>query len=61
MPTSKLNVVPFVSVDHMMRLVLSVGVERFLLELCDYVEEDFRRWEAFDKVARASPPTRRTA
>lgn len=49
---AQLNVVPFVSVDHMMKLVLSIGVERFLLELCDYVEEDFRRWERFDKVAR---------
>lgn len=48
----KLNVVPFVSVDHMMKLVLTVGVERFLLELGIYVEEDFRRWERFDKVAR---------
>ena len=52
--TNKLNVVPFVSVDHMMRLVLSVGVERFLLELCAYVEADFQRWEAFDKVARVA-------
>lgn len=50
----KLNVVPFVSVDHMMRLVLSVGVERFLLELGAYVEDDFRRWESFDKVARVA-------
>ena len=24
----KLNVVPFVSVDHMMKLVLTIGVER---------------------------------
>ncbi|MFC0407213.1 ornithine cyclodeaminase [Roseomonas elaeocarpi] len=52
--TSKLNVVPFVSVDHMMKLVLSVGVERFLTELSAYVEEDFRRWESFDKVARVA-------
>lgn len=50
--TPQLNIVPFVSVDHMMKLVLSVGLECFLLELCDYVEEDFGRWERFDKVAR---------
>jgi ornithine cyclodeaminase len=50
----KLNVVPFVSVDHMMKLVLSVGVERFLTELATYVEDDFRRWENFDKVARVA-------
>ncbi|WP_182086422.1 ornithine cyclodeaminase [Aureimonas sp. ME7] len=52
--TPKLNVVPFVSVDHMMKLVLQVGVERFLTELSAYVEEDFRRWESFDKVARVA-------
>ncbi|AWK89563.1 ornithine cyclodeaminase (plasmid) [Azospirillum thermophilum] len=49
-----LNLVPFVSVDHMMKLVLRVGVERFLAELADYVEEDFRRWEAFDKTPRVA-------
>jgi ornithine cyclodeaminase len=48
----KLNVVPFVSVDHMMKLVLAVGVERFLTELSAYVEEDFLRWEQFDKTPR---------
>nr|WP_223677721.1 ornithine cyclodeaminase [Azospirillum agricola] len=49
-----LNIVPFVSVDHMMKLVLTVGVERFLSELAGYVEEDFRRWEAFDKTPRVA-------
>lgn len=47
-----LNVVPFVSVDNMMKLVLAVGVERFLVELASFVEEDFRRWEVFDKTPR---------
>ena len=47
-----LNIVPFVSVDHMMRLVLKIGVERFLLELGAYIEEDYRRWEGFDKTPR---------
>jgi ornithine cyclodeaminase len=47
-----LNLVPFVSVDHMMKLVLSIGVERFLCELSAFVEEDFARWEVFDKTAR---------
>ena len=47
-----LNLVPFVSVDDMMGLVLAVGVERFLGGLADAVEEDLRRWERFDKVAR---------
>lgn len=50
----KLNVVPFVSVDHMMKLVLSVGIERFLTELSGVVEDDFRRWEHFDKTPRVA-------
>ncbi len=51
---SPLAIVPFVSVDNMMRLVLSVGVERFLVELADYIEEDFRRWPTFDKTPRVA-------
>ncbi|RMC62499.1 ornithine cyclodeaminase [Sinorhizobium meliloti] len=50
----KLNIVPFVSVDHMMKLVLATGVERFLIELAAYIEEDFRRWERFDKTPRVA-------
>jgi ornithine cyclodeaminase len=48
----KLNLVPFVSVDNMMKLVLRIGVERFLIELAGFIEADFRRWEGFDKQAR---------
>jgi ornithine cyclodeaminase len=48
----KINIVPFVSVDRMMKLVLAVGVETFLRELAAYIEADFRRWELFDKTAR---------
>ena len=54
MTKTNLNIVPFVSVDHMMKLVLSIGVETFLKELADYVEEDFRRWERFDKTPRVA-------
>ncbi|KJV11135.1 ornithine cyclodeaminase [Elstera litoralis] len=49
-----LNLVPFVSVDHMMKLVLTIGTERFLTELAGYIEEDFKRWESFDKTARVA-------
>ena len=49
-----LNIVPFVSVDHMMKLVLSVGVETFLTELAGFIEDDFRRWESFDKTPRVA-------
>jgi len=49
-----LNIVPFVSVDNMMTLVLRIGVERFLVELAGYIEEDFRRWPVFDKTPRVA-------
>ena len=49
-----LNIVPFVSVDHMMRLVLRIGVETFLTELAAVIEEDFARWEQFDKTPRVA-------
>jgi ornithine cyclodeaminase len=49
---AKLNLVPFVSVDRMMKLVLEIGVERFLVELAGVIEEDFQRWESFDKTKR---------
>ncbi len=54
MTNEKLNIVPFVSVDHMMKLVLTVGVETFLKELAVVIEEDFRRWEQFDKTPRVA-------
>lgn len=53
-----LNLVPFVSVHHMMELVLEIGVERFLKELAAYIEEDFRRWEDFDKTPRVASHSR---
>ncbi len=55
---NKLNIVPFVSVDNMMKLVLKVGVETFLTELAGYIEEDFRRWESFDKTPRVASHSR---
>jgi ornithine cyclodeaminase len=51
---SKLALVPFVSVDNMMRLVLSTGVERMLTELAAEIEVDFRRWDQFDKTPRVA-------
>jgi hypothetical protein len=49
---SKLAIVPFVSVDSMMKLVLTIGVDTFLTELAGYIEDDFKRWESFDKTPR---------
>lgn len=47
-----LNIVPFVSVHNMMRLVNTIGVETFLRELAREIEQDFRRWPVFDKTPR---------
>ncbi|MBS0565073.1 MAG: ornithine cyclodeaminase [Proteobacteria bacterium] len=49
-----LNIVPFISVDNMMRLVLHLGVERVLTELAAEIERDFRRWPLFDKTPRVA-------
>ena len=49
---SKLAMVPFVSVDNMMRLVHNIGIETFLADLAHEIETDFVRWELFDKTAR---------
>jgi len=53
-PPEGSNLVPFVSVDNMMKLVHAIGVERVLTELADYIEEDFRRWPHFDKTPRVA-------
>ena len=58
MTAPDLNIVPFVSVDNMMTLVLKIGVERFLTELAAYIEEDFKRWESFDKTPRVASHSR---
>lgn len=49
---SNLAMVPFVSVDNMMRLVHHVGIETFLADLAREIEADFARWELFDKTPR---------
>jgi len=49
---SRLAMVPFVSVDHMMKLIHAIGLNTVLRQLADYIEQDFRRWELFDKTPR---------
>ena len=51
---SNLNLVPFVSVDNMMRLVLHLGIERVLIDIAAEIEADFRRWPLFDKTPRVA-------
>nr|WP_321481609.1 ornithine cyclodeaminase [uncultured Cohaesibacter sp.] len=47
-----LNLVPFVSVDNMMKLILSIGVEEAIEGIAAQIESDFKRWESFDKTPR---------
>ena len=49
---SPLAMVPFVSVDNMMRLVNHIGIETFMADLAAEIESDFLRWELFDKTPR---------
>ncbi|MCX7289148.1 MAG: ornithine cyclodeaminase [Rhodobacterales bacterium] len=49
-----LNLVPFVSVDHMMKLVHHIGIDRVLIDLAAEIEADFLRWPEFDKTPRVA-------
>ena len=51
---SALAMVPFVSVQDMMRLVNEAGIETVLRDLARYIEADFRRWPEFDKTPRVA-------
>ena len=51
---SKLAYVPFVSVANMMRLINRTGLSKMLTGIAAYIEEDFRRWELFDKAPRVA-------
>lgn len=55
---SEKALIPFVSVENMMRLVHHVGIEPMLQELADAIETDFRRWEVFDKTPRIASHSR---
>lgn len=46
--------VPFVSVENMMQLVHRIGISEALAGMAAYIEEDFRRWELFDKAPRVA-------
>lgn len=57
-PPSDRALIPFVSVENMMRLVHHVGIEPVLVELTDAIEADFRRWQVFDKTPRVASHSR---
>ena len=44
--------VPFVSVDDMMKIVNSIGLSKVIAGIASYVESDFKRWTEFDKKPR---------
>ena len=51
---SEKALVPFVSVDNMMKLVNAIGIETVLRDLAGYIEADFKRWPDFDKTPRVA-------
>ena len=51
---SKLAMVPFVSVENMMKIVNTIGPAEMMAEIGDYIEADFLRWELFDKTPRVA-------
>ena len=53
-PPSEKALVPFVSVENMMKLVNAMGAEPVLTELASYIEADFKRWPEFDKTPRVA-------
>ena len=55
---SELAYVPFVSVENMMRLIHRIGIDEMLTGIATYIEEDFRRWELFDKTPRVASHSR---
>ncbi len=52
LPPSDKALVPFVSVENMMRLVHHIGIEEMMAGIAAYIEADFKRWELFDKTPR---------
>lgn len=54
MAPGSLNTIPFVSVEHMMRLVLGIGIETAIADIATYIEDDFHRWPLFDKTPRVA-------
>ena len=50
--------VRYVGVENMVRLIGAIGVEPYLIGLAGYIEEDFRRWNAFEKAPRVASHSR---
>ncbi len=52
LPPSQKALVPVISVDHMMQLINHIGLEQMLTGLAIATEDDFKRWQSFDKTPR---------
>jgi ornithine cyclodeaminase len=50
--------VQYVGVENMVRLIGAIGIEPYLTGLAGYIEEDFRRWNAFEKAPRVASHSR---
>lgn len=50
--SSQLSKMAFVGVEQMIDLVKTKETEDLLTELSEYIEQDFKRWELFDKSSR---------
>ena len=44
----------FIDVANIQELVSSVGIERFISTLADYIRDDYSRWQEFDKSPRVA-------
>ncbi len=55
---SALAMVPFVSVENMMRIVNTLGPANVIEKMADYIEADFLRWDQFDKTPRVAAHSR---
>ena len=44
--------VAFISVTEMIALLQRIGIEKFIAGLVEYLEQDYEKWEAFDKSPR---------
>ncbi|WP_176084025.1 ornithine cyclodeaminase [Martelella sp. HB161492] len=57
-PASEKAYIRFVSVENMMRLIHHIGIETMLRDLTLTIENDFRRWNDFDKTPRVASHSR---
>lgn len=54
----KSDVMKYISVKNVIDLIASIGLEPLLIDLAAYIEEDFRRWDSFEKVPRYASHSR---